>query len=72
MTVKKIEDVLQDNRDTWMAIPTVVGVAVGEYRKKPCIKIFITTDIAYVQTKIPKVIDGYHVVIEETGPFQAR
>lgn len=69
MHTKTIEQVLKNRTDEWMAIPGVVGTAIGMFEGKPCIKIFITLSTKEVRSKIPSRIEGYPIIVEETGMF---
>ncbi len=71
MTERTIEQVLKDRTDAWMAIPGVEGTAIGLYEGKPCIKIFTSSKAQEVRAKIPPTVEGYPVIIEETGGFRA-
>ena len=71
MQAKTIEVVLEEHTDKWMSIPGVVGTAIGEYKGKPCIKIFVVKKTAELTKKIPSKIEGFPVVIQETGEFRA-
>jgi len=52
-----------------MAISGVEGTAIGLYESKPCIMIFTSSKPQQLQDKIPSTIEGYPVIIEETGEF---
>jgi len=71
MTERTIEQVLKDKTDQWMDMPGVVGTAIGLYEGKPCIKIFTSSKPQQLRDKIPSTIEGYPVIIEETGAFRA-
>ncbi len=71
MPERTIEQVLQDRTDEWMAIPGVEGTAIGLYEGKPCIKIFTSLKPKELRDKIPLTVEGYPVIIEETGAFRA-
>ena len=71
MSQKTIEQVQEKHIAEWMAIPGVEGIAIGIFDNKPCIKIFSSRNAAYLQAKIPSTIEGYPVIIEETGTFHA-
>ena len=71
MPKRSIEQVLKDNTDQWLAITGVEGAAIGLFEGKPCIRIFISSNAQEFRDKIPSNIDGYPVVIEETGEFRA-
>ena len=72
MPEKTIEQVLQDNTDSWMSIPGVNGTAIGLFEGKPCIRIFTSLEPQQLQDKIKSTVEGYPVIIEETGSFNAR
>ncbi len=71
MPERTIEQVLKDKTNQWMAIPGVEGTAIGLSEGKPCIKIFTSSKPQEVRTKIPSTVEGYPVIIEETGEFRA-
>lgn len=71
MPGKTIEQVLNERTNEWMAIPGVVGVAIGEFKGKPCIRIFTSARPQQLPAKIPPAIEGYSVIIEQTGPIRA-
>ena len=55
-----------------MAIPGVVGVAVGALDSgKLCIKVLVVKKTAEHRKLIPKEIEGYTIVIEESGEIRA-
>jgi hypothetical protein len=55
-----------------MAIPGVVGVGIGAVDDKPVIKVLVVQKTPALEQKIPKMVEGYSVVIEETGEIRAR
>jgi len=71
MAERTIEQVLKDRTDEWMAIPGVEGTAIGLFEGKPCIKIFTSRKPQQLRDKIPSTVEGYTVIIEETGEFRA-
>lgn len=71
MPARTIEQVLKENTDAWMAIDGVEGTAIGLYKGKPCIKIFTSVKAQELRDKIPPAIEGYPVIIEQTGVFRA-
>lgn len=71
MAERTIAKVLKDRTGEWMAIPGVEGTAIGLYEGKPCIRIFTSKKANELRAKIPSVVDGYAVIIEETGGFRA-
>lgn len=71
MTERTIEQVLKDKTDQWMALPGVVGTAIGLCEDKPCIRIFTSSKPQQLRDMIPSTVEGYPVIIEETGEFRA-
>ena len=71
MPEKTIEQVQEQHTGQWMAIPGVEGTAIGLFEGKPCIKIFSSREPQELQDKIPSSVEGYPVIIEETGTFRA-
>ncbi len=71
MPARTIEQVLKENSDAWMAIDGVEGTAIGLYRGKPCIKIFTSVEAQELRGRIPPAVEGYPVIIEQTGVFRA-
>jgi hypothetical protein len=72
MTQKTIEQVQADHTEAWMKIPGVVGTAIGECDGKPCLKILAASLTPEIKGQIPKIVDGYAVVVEVTGEFRAH
>ena len=71
MPERTIEQVQEKHTDGWMAIPGVEGTAIGLFEGKPCIKIFTSSKPQQLRANIPSTIEGYPVIIEETGEFRA-
>ena len=71
MSKKSLQQVQKENTDRLMSLPGVVGTAIGEAGGKPCIKVFVTTKTAEIEKGVPRSLEGYPVVIEETGEFKA-
>ena len=69
MSRREINAVLSDHDDTLMAIPGVIGVYVGLMKdeKTPCLKVMVVRKTRALERKIPKRLEGYPVVVEETG-----
>ena len=69
MSERTIEQVQEENTNEWMAIPGVEGTAIGLFEGKPCIKVFSSVAPEQLRDKIPSTVEGYPVIIEETGAF---
>ena len=66
-----VEKIQEAHTDDWMAIDSVECTAIGLFEGKPCIKIFSSKKAEDLQAKIPTNIEGFPVIIEETGTFRA-
>jgi hypothetical protein len=71
MVAKAIEEVLKQRARELMSIPGVVGAGQGLCEGKPCIKVFVIKKTPELEQKIPETLEGYPVVIEETGEVKA-
>ena len=71
MTTRTIEQVLQEHTGELISLPGVVGVAQGLDDDKPCIKVLVIEKTVELEQKIPKVLQGYPVVVEQTGEVRA-
>jgi hypothetical protein len=72
MAGKTIQQVQEEYTDEWMAIPGVVGTAIGQHEGKPCILILTASDTEQVRQRIPPTVEGYPVVVQYTGEIRAR
>lgn len=72
MPEKTIEQVQQECTDAWMAIPGVIGTAIGQREGKPCILVLTASNTVQVRRKIPSTVEGYPVVVQYTGEIRAR
>jgi len=68
---KTIEQVLEERTDQWMTIPGVEGTAIGIFEDQPCIVILSSVAPQQLRSKIPETLNGYQVVIRQTGTFRA-
>lgn len=71
MIEKSIEKVLKKHTKELMSIPGVVGTAQGLCVDEPCIKVFVIEKTLELEEKIPAVIEGYPVMVEEIGEVRA-
>lgn len=71
MSKLTIEQVQEKYQDQWMAIQGVVGVGIGAADGKPVIKVLVIKKTPALEQKIPNMVEGYAVVIEETGEIRA-
>ena len=71
MAAETIKEVLKKNTKDLMSVHGVVGTGQGLCEGKPCIKVFVIEKTPDLDQKIPKTLDGYPVVVEETGEIKA-
>ena len=72
MTVKTIVEVLKEHTEELMSIPGVVGIGKGFCNDKPCIKVLVIEPTLKLAQKIPDNLEGYQVMIEDTGEIRAQ
>ena len=72
MASKTIREVLATHTDSLMALPGVVGTAVGLCDGVACIRVFLTDSSAATGGRIPAQLEGYPVKVEVTGPIRPR
>ncbi len=72
MTKRDINEVLRAHDREIMAIPGVTGIYVGllDDQKTLCLKVMVIKDTPELKSKIPRQIEGYPVVVEETGEIR--
>ncbi|MGD0623909.1 MAG: hypothetical protein ABSB32_04220 [Thermodesulfobacteriota bacterium] len=71
MPGKAIDEVLKEHSRAIMSTPGVVGTAQGLCDDKPCIKVYVIQETPELDQKIPRILEGYPVMIEETGEIRA-
>ena len=71
MPSKPIKKVLEEHTNELMSIKGVIGTAEGLCNSKPCIKVYVIKKTRQLTQRIPTTLEGYPVVIEETGEFRA-
>ncbi len=71
MSAKTIEEVLKEHTEELMSVPGVVGIGQGLCNDKPCIKVFVIEKTPELEQEIPSSLEGYPVMIEETGEIRA-
>jgi hypothetical protein len=69
---RTIEEVLAAHTDALMAVPGVVGTAIGVSEGAPCIRVLVTDAGAAVRGRIPERLEGYPVRVEVTGVIRPR
>ena len=71
MAAKTIEEVLKEHTPQLMSLAGVVGTAQGFCDNKPCRQVFVIEKTPELDQKIPDVLEGYPVMVEETGEIRA-
>lgn len=71
MSHKTIQQVLSENTASLMALPGVVGTALGERFGRPCITVLISKETPSLLEQIPTDLGGYPVEVKVTGEFRA-
>lgn len=66
-----IEQAQKKHQAKIMKLTGVVGIGIGEVKTEKVIKVMVDKRTPELEKKIPKQIEGYPVVIEETGKIQA-
>ena len=72
MTSRTIEAVLAAHTDSLMAVPGVVGTAIGRCDGAPCIRVFLAAADDAARRRIPSRLEGFPVQVEVTGSIGAR
>ena len=70
VAARSIDQVLAAHTDSLMALPGVVGTAIGLCEGERCIKVLVAD--AKAATNIPTTLEGFRVVTEVTGTFRPR
>jgi hypothetical protein len=71
MPGRTIESVFGEHKGNLLAISGVVGVAIGESNGKGCIRVFVSRKDTKLLTQVPHSIEGYKVIVDETGEMRA-
>jgi len=66
---RTIEEVLEAHSHSLMAVPGVVGTAIGLCDSTPCIRVFLLRSSDAARRAIPEQLEGYRVKIEVSGRF---
>ncbi len=72
VTARSIDEVLAAHSDSLMALPGVVGTAIGLCDGERCIKVFLADSGADTKRRIPARLEGYRVLAEVTGTIRPR
>lgn len=72
MRSRSIQQVLAAHTDSLMALPGVVGTAIGRCDTMLCIRVFFRDSSAVARQAIPDTLEGFPVQVEVTGEFRQR
>ncbi len=72
MPARTIDEVLAAHTDSLMALPGVVGTAIGSCDGERCIKVLLANSNPDTKRRIPARLEGYRVVVEVTGTITPR
>ena len=72
VATRSIDEVLAAHRDSLMALPGVVGTAIGLCDGERCIKVLLADSTVAAKTRLPPRLEGYRVVTEVTGTIRPR
>ncbi len=71
MSQRTIQQVQQEHTDAWMALPGVIGTAIGRRGNQPCILVLTETGADRISGALPSMVEGYPIVVEHTGNIRA-
>ena len=69
--MRPIREVLEERTGEWMAMPGVVGTAVGQRDGRPCLVVLVAVRTDELAARLPAEVEGYRVVIKESGELRA-
>ncbi len=72
LPARSIDDVLAAHTDSLMALPGVVGTAIGLCEGERCIKVLLAESSPANRGRIPPRLEGFRVVVEVTGAIRPR
>ncbi|MBI1807608.1 MAG: hypothetical protein HYR76_11210 [Ignavibacteria bacterium] len=64
---KSITQVLKERTSELMSIHGVIGTGEGRKDGHPSVLVFVVKKTKAISSKIPKTLDGYPVIVRETG-----
>jgi len=68
---KPIAQVIQEHRTSMLSIPGILGIGQGGSPDTPHITLYVRAQILANLNSIPSILEGYPVVIQETGDIEA-
>jgi hypothetical protein len=71
MSKKPISQVIKEHRTSLLNIPGILGIGQGGPPHTPHITISVRSQIPGILDSIPSTLEGYPVVIQDTGDIVA-
>jgi len=68
---RTVDTVLEENAETLMRLPGVVGTGLSESSGQPCVRVLVDKMTPELLEQIPTSLEGYAVAVEETGKHRA-
>lgn len=68
LTIQQVQEKYQNQL---MTIPGVIGVGIGAVNDDEVIKVLVIKKTSELEQQIPNKLEGYSVLIEETGEIRA-
>lgn len=72
MNEQAIQAALMEHSEDLMALPGVIGTALGLCGDVTCIKVFVSVKSPELERAIQTLVGDHRVDVEETGEFRAR
>jgi len=66
---RSVEQVFDSHRDTLLSIPGVIGAGIAKIGDRPVIVVMVKERNPEIDSRIPKTLDGYSVVLNITSQF---
>ncbi|MDZ7369903.1 MAG: hypothetical protein ONB12_01885 [candidate division KSB1 bacterium] len=66
-----INEVVAKHRDFFMRIPGITGIGVGREGEKEVIVVLVIKSCRKLLRRIPEELEGFPVVVRESGAVQA-
>jgi hypothetical protein len=71
MSQLTIQEARKKHQNKLMSIPGVIGIGIGAVDGSPVINVLVVKTTPKLEKGIPKTLEGYQVVILETGEIRA-
>jgi hypothetical protein len=70
LPTRSIDEVLAAHTDSLMALPGVVGTAIGSCGSERCITVLLADSNPETKRRIPERLEGFRVRVEVTGAIR--